>query len=212
MIIAMMPVLWHLWNQCYYYHDTTTSFVRAIVICGYCSFLFGWHVHEKAILMVILPLTPLAILTRTDANVFLLLSVTGTFSLFPLLHRLVETPTKIFLLVMYCVYAFKSLGLIHGNGNGNGMGTGKGRPVTPQRPGQKGEEEATVVGESRLMGRVETLYVLGFIGLQLFYSVGAQVLGLERKLPFLPLLLTSVYCAVGVIYSWLKFYSFVLYS
>jgi len=37
-------------------NPTYKSFVTALTLCGYASFLFGWHVHEKAILLVLVPL------------------------------------------------------------------------------------------------------------------------------------------------------------
>lgn len=35
---------------------TYKSFLTALTLCGYSSFLFGWHVHEKAVLLVLVPL------------------------------------------------------------------------------------------------------------------------------------------------------------
>lgn len=35
---------------------TYTVFLRAIAHCGFASFMFGWHVHEKAIMLVLVPL------------------------------------------------------------------------------------------------------------------------------------------------------------
>ena len=47
----------------------------------------GWHVHEKAILMVTLPLALLAFEDVQSSRLFLLLNTIGNYSLFPLLYR-----------------------------------------------------------------------------------------------------------------------------
>lgn len=38
-----------------FFKPTHDNFIGAVTLCGYASFLFGWHVHEKAILLVIFP-------------------------------------------------------------------------------------------------------------------------------------------------------------
>lgn len=52
----------------------------------------------------------------------------------------------------------------------------------------------------------ELLYTIGFIGI-IFYEFSLQyLLKFDKRLPFLPLMLTSVYCSLGIIYFWLKYY------
>lgn len=69
-------------------------FVGAITLCGYSSFLFGWHVHEKAILLVIIPFSLIALKDRRYLGAFRPLAVSGHVSLFPLLTTAQEFPIK----------------------------------------------------------------------------------------------------------------------
>jgi alpha-1,3-glucosyltransferase len=50
-IIFQIVFLVKLWRT-----PTYRSFLTALTLCGYTSFMFGWHVHEKAILLVLVPL------------------------------------------------------------------------------------------------------------------------------------------------------------
>jgi hypothetical protein len=50
----------------------------------------------------------------------------------------------------------------------------------------------------------ERLLLIGLIAVQIFFSVVHPLL--YKQLEFLPLLITSVYCALGVTYFWAVYY------
>lgn len=56
------------------------------------------------------------------------------------------------------------------------------------------------------IGSLEVLYLLGLAPLFAFTEVVHPV-WLAPRLAFLPLLITSVYCAVGVLYAWVRLYT-----
>lgn len=52
----------------------------------------------------------------------------------------------------------------------------------------------------------EKLYIIGFIFVFSYENFLQHIFGLATKFEFLPLLLTSVYCSLGITYFWLKYY------
>lgn len=79
------------------------SFVCALTLSGYTSFMFGWHVHEKAIMLVLVPFRYVGLVgtgnrkflialrsliaaeNHAHFRTFVIASVAGIFSLFPLI-------------------------------------------------------------------------------------------------------------------------------
>ncbi|XP_008116842.1 probable dolichyl pyrophosphate Glc1Man9GlcNAc2 alpha-1,3-glucosyltransferase isoform X3 [Anolis carolinensis] len=169
--IFMLPSVFCLWFK----PQGPRGFLRCLVLCALTSFMFGWHVHEKAILLVILPLSLLSVEKSRDAGVYLILATTGHLSLFPLLFTAPELPIKILLMLLFTVYSFSSLKTLFRK-------------------------------EGPLLNWLETLYLLGLLPLEILCEIVFPFTAWISKFPFLPLMLISVYCALGIMYAWLKLY------
>ena len=175
---AMMPALIKVWKVCHFPSPVPPKvvFLRCLTLCCLASFLFSWHVHEKAILMSLLPLTLLTVFgDSSDCKAFLILSVTGTVSLFPLIPNQLFM-IKTMLLLLYLVYAVPAINLL-----------------------QEFFHTKDRDDESILLTKMETLYVWMFVPLVIMTCV-VHPLFLSSTVPFLPLALTSLYCALGVAY------------
>jgi alpha-1,3-glucosyltransferase len=160
-----------------WFKPTWESFVGAVTLCGYASFLFGWHVHEKAILLVIIPFSLVALKDRSYLASFRPLAVAGHVSLFPLLFTAAEFPIKLAYTVSWLIVfliAFDRLA-----------------PAPTRR-------------RVFLLDRFSVLYIAVSIPLIAYCSLVHGVVFGERY-EFLPLMFLSTYSAVGVVCSWVGF-------
>nr|XP_033337893.1 probable dolichyl pyrophosphate Glc1Man9GlcNAc2 alpha-1,3-glucosyltransferase isoform X1 [Megalopta genalis] len=107
-LISILPTLYCLFfkEDC---DKNPKQFIRCLVLCALSSFMFGWHVHEKAILTAIVPLCVLAVIDKDDARIFLILSSAGHTALLPLLHPNNLTPLKILMLLTSMVVSLLAI-------------------------------------------------------------------------------------------------------
>ncbi|KAF9263510.1 glycosyltransferase family 57 protein [Marasmius fiardii PR-910] len=186
-VAVQSAILVKLWLK-----PTYKSFLTALTLCGYTSFLFGWHVHEKAILMVLVPLSLLAAERQAYFRTFILASVAGVFSLFPLLFTPAES-------IIERVYSIAWL-------------------IFTYLPISKRVYEFPKSFSYVLLDIIEKIYLVGFIFLQLFVALfplavswwkGSNVDSETRNsstagMEFLPLMATSVYCAIGLVWAYIR--------
>ncbi|KAJ3120161.1 glycosyl transferase [Nowakowskiella sp. JEL0407] len=165
-----IPTLIKLWKK-----PTAQNFLNALIMCGFNSYMFGWHVHEKAILLVLIPLTLRVRDSEFYGRIFYIIGCTGYLSLFPLLFRPDELLIK-----------FTVLGLF----------------VTLSEPLIK-----KFYGKNKLITlNYEKLYLYGLIVVAVYTEIVHPLLVLKvggfERLEFLPLLVVSCYCGLGVLYCW----------
>ncbi|KAF8528764.1 glycosyltransferase family 57 protein [Hysterangium stoloniferum] len=155
---------------------TYKSFLTTVTLCGYASFMFGWHVHEKAVLLILVPLSLLAGDSHAMFRTYFIATVAGIYGLFPLLF----TPAENFVEIAYSVI-WGALCL---------------QPLS-----QKTYDIPSTLS-SVILDRLERAYLFGFGLLQLFVTLlNARA---QQSLEFLPLLLTSVYCSVGLAWAFIR--------
>lgn len=93
--------------------EQQTLFVLSIVYSSISSFMFGYHVHEKAIMTAIIPLIFLSFRSLPFARLFLRLCTVGHFGLLPLLFRPQELLLKVLLHTTYLAVSYVILKGVH---------------------------------------------------------------------------------------------------
>jgi alpha-1,3-glucosyltransferase len=153
-----------------------------------CSFMFGWHVHEKASLMVTVPMA--IALALDDANLagedgarrfafhageYIFVSTVANYAVSPLLFQPREWPIKTLMQVIGLVVT---------------------RGLLRLKARRKDVDASSPVV---LLGQFQWAYLLiGLPALEVYGTWGHGVLFGTGRMEFLPLMLVSVYCAVGV--------------
>ncbi|KAJ1942389.1 glycosyl transferase, partial [Linderina pennispora] len=106
-LVAMLPACAMLASK---RRATPQRFIQSVVLCAYASFMFGWHVHEKAVMLM---LVPLSLLTASPSprtlRMFSVLAGSGYYSLFPLLFGTQELPIKVCIMLLWVMCALALL-------------------------------------------------------------------------------------------------------
>ncbi|KAF9965715.1 glycosyl transferase [Mortierella alpina] len=214
-------------------HPTFERFIGSVVLSAFASFLAGWHVHEKAILLCTVTMSVAianqigaspnsgagagvlsdsqkggSLLTPRDVRSFLIVSLAGYIGLWPLfftregfliismgvsvtISNTIETPIKVLITALWFVI----------------VATGLDQCIPKQLKGSSSMEAGPSSSRSLLrhFTALERLYVLGSLPVQLYVNVLHEYVFGQEKLAFLPLMITSVYAAVGVVYGWLLY-------
>lgn len=154
-----------------------TNFLSAVTLSAYASFLFGWHVHEKAILLILLPFSLLALKDRRYLTAFRPLAVAGHVSLFPLLFTEQEWAGKVVYTALWLLVFLTTFDRL-----------------APAASGRR----------AWLLDRFSGAYIaLGVVVVGYASGVHGWIWG--GRWEFVPMMVVSAYCAVGVLGSWVGF-------
>ena len=192
-VLMMLPAVVAIFKQ-----PQPAVLIRAVINCSFSLFIFGYHVHEKAILVSLVPLALIAHESPTAACLFLQTSIVGIYSFFPLFTGVSELPIKCIIFVVYISFIKSVL-----------------------------SREDIIEKRSvyfRLILPI-TLYALSFLfvfseilfpslnRIQTVLEALTQYPGTSKKLisfvivfkrfEFLPLLFTSVSCAISLVACWI---------
>ena len=174
-LLAMVPFLWRAWRT-----ERSNAF-RAVAHVALCAFMFGWHVHEKFILVTLVPLTFAAVVSVADERRWRVLTAAGGASLLPLLQPASPLDRMAATLLVAVLWLVSALLVRRSR-----LATTNASPPTRRRH------------SALWCDAVIDLYCAGaLVALPVYVHVAHPLLFPDR-LPFLPLLVTSMYCAVGI--------------
>lgn len=115
------------------------------------------------------------------------------YSLFPLLFESQEYPIKVLLLLLHSVLMWLGFSAL----------SHKEESVETKVPAKKRESyPSAAINRLFRISPMAKVYLLGLLMVELYGQFLHPYL-LGSKLPFVPLLMISTYCAVGITYSWI---------
>lgn len=126
----------------------------------------------------------MSVFWRQEAVIFLILSIIGQYAVFPLLFKPFELPIKVTIALMYSIYALHNLSQLYNV--------------------KKSKFTFSVLNQ------LETFYIISLLPLFLYEHIFQYFLNWHLKWTFLPLMMTSVHNAIGVIYCYLIYYKYFL--
>ncbi|KAF9919366.1 glycosyl transferase [Lobosporangium transversale] len=194
---------------------TFERFIGSVALSAFASFLVGWHVHEKAILLCTVTMS-IAIanlvgaapqsgsgagsfsdnktgrlLTPRDVRSFMIVSLAGYIGLWPLFFTREETPIKVLVTLIWFITI--------------GAGLDQCIPKSLLPSNEAGAFSISTRSLLRHYTILERLYIYGWVPLQVYVNLIHELIFGQESMAFLPLMVTSVYAAVGVVYGWLLY-------
>jgi len=166
--LSLLPVMYRIWK-------VRSREVAAVggLLAGLSFFMFGWHVHEKASLMITIPLIAMSGSRVEIAKCGMLLAVSGQYALLPLFYESRESGFKTVLLGTHTLLLIAFY--------------------------------YSIFSKKFQLSVVEKAYLAGFLFLHFFVSC-IHPIYFGTRFPFLGMLLTSFYCALGVTATYLRLY------
>eukprot|EP01034_Spumella_vulgaris_P021519 gene21519-27554_t len=105
--LCLLPAVWVL---CQEKRVSTSMLLKALTFVSLSSFMLGYHVHEKAVIVPMVLQTFVVFHDRTQTLPFLVMVSAGVFSLFPLFEGHNELMIKSSLLLAYLMVCQSMLG------------------------------------------------------------------------------------------------------
>ncbi|MCO5584588.1 hypothetical protein L7F22_038519 [Adiantum nelumboides] len=196
-LLAMLPCLVKLWKKPH--KENLPICVAYAYTCGY---IFGWHVHEKAALHFVIPLALAAITSVEIAKEFLFVSTVSYYSLFPLLFEPREYPIKVVMLILHTIVMWLGISLSLRSSRSSAIWKNEKSDMV-DKVNSKEKEIWVHLSISKLV------FIFGLILVEVYNQMLHHLI-FNEKLPFLPLMMISVYCSVGMLYLWIKQLIFVM--